>query len=256
MDLRLTFNEVPSDYDKWRPTYVPELYEDILAYINITPESRLLEVGIGTGQATLPFLKMGCHVTAVELGGDLAAFTKNKFSAYENLEIFNTAFEDFACSDNSFDLAYSASAFHWIPEEMGYSKIFRLLKSGGVFARFANHPYRENSPMHRAIQGVYEKYFPVPNFPPQRYNAEMAEQNASIGIKYGFSDIQSRVYHRMRMFNAEDYAVLMGTMSDHRALGTERLAALQSDIETAINSFGGMIEIQDTLDLQLMRKVK
>lgn len=38
---------------------------------------------------------------------------------------------------------YSATAFHWIPEEIGYSKVFSILKSGGVFARFANHPFKD-----------------------------------------------------------------------------------------------------------------
>ena len=26
---------------------------------------------------------------------------------------------------------------------IGYSKVYDMLKSGGVFARFANHPYRD-----------------------------------------------------------------------------------------------------------------
>lgn len=54
---------------------------------------------------------------------------------YKGLEwTFNTV---------SSDLVYSATAFHWIPEEIGYSKVFSILKSGGVFARFANHPFKD-----------------------------------------------------------------------------------------------------------------
>jgi 16S rRNA A1518/A1519 N6-dimethyltransferase RsmA/KsgA/DIM1 with predicted DNA glycosylase/AP lyase activity len=33
-----------------------------------------MEVGIDTGQATVPFLETGCEVTAIELGRDLAEF--------------------------------------------------------------------------------------------------------------------------------------------------------------------------------------
>ena len=32
MDLRLKFNEDESNYDKWRPNYVPELYNEIIRY--------------------------------------------------------------------------------------------------------------------------------------------------------------------------------------------------------------------------------
>lgn len=56
-----TFNQVAEMYDKWRPAYVPELYEDIFAYKSIDKASHVLEIGIGTGQATLPFLNTGCH---------------------------------------------------------------------------------------------------------------------------------------------------------------------------------------------------
>lgn len=55
------------------------------------------------------------------------------------------------------NLVYSASAFHWVPENIGYPKVFSMLKSGGVFARFANHPYRakDNLPLSEEIDRIY-----------------------------------------------------------------------------------------------------
>ena len=38
----------------------------------IDNRSELIEVGIGGGQATLPFLKKNCRVTAIEYGKNLA----------------------------------------------------------------------------------------------------------------------------------------------------------------------------------------
>lgn len=52
--LETTFNSVYSKYDRWRLTYVKELYDDIFDVKEINPSSNVLEVGIGTGQATLP----------------------------------------------------------------------------------------------------------------------------------------------------------------------------------------------------------
>lgn len=255
MDLRLKFNEVPSVYDKWRPTYVPELYTDINNYSGINPDSYLLEVGIGTGQATLPFLHMNCHITAVELGDDLASYTKEKFNKYKNFEIKNMAFENFECPDNSLDMIYSASAFHWIPEEIGYPKVYRLLKSGGTFARFANHPHKDksNEPLHIAIQKVYAVYMPDSALG-QEYSEEMASGRADVISGYGFIDISYKLYHRIRTFDAENYVTLISTYSDHRALGEEKLTLMQNEIKDVINSFGGKINIYDTIDLQLARK--
>ena len=41
---------------------------DIIADSKADKNSRGLETGIGTGQAALPFLNLGCSITAVELG--------------------------------------------------------------------------------------------------------------------------------------------------------------------------------------------
>ena len=257
MDLRLTFNEVPAVYDRWRPTYVPELYADIFKYAGIDHESRALEVGIGTGQATLPFLKAVCHVTAIELGGELAAFSRRKFADYHNVDVINIAFEDYESPDNAFDIVYSASAFHWIPDEVGYPKVYRLLKSGGTFARFANHPFKDegHESLHLAIQALYEQYMPH-LFPkqPMRYGEKRAKERSDIGEKYGFTDMDIKLYHRVRTFDAEGYASLIKTYSDHRAVGPEALNSFSKRIKEVINDFGGTIDIHDTMDLQLAKR--
>ncbi|MDE6635177.1 MAG: class I SAM-dependent methyltransferase, partial [Lachnospiraceae bacterium] len=64
--LEWTFDTVAGQYEKLRPEYVPELYEDIFKYKQIDKTCHAIEVGIGGGQATLPILKTGCKVTAVE----------------------------------------------------------------------------------------------------------------------------------------------------------------------------------------------
>lgn len=154
------FNEVVELYDKMRPGYVEELYQDIFEYAKINKHSKVLEVGVGTGQATLPFLEKGCSLVAVELGDNLANFTAQKFKNYDNLTVENVAFQNYNATAESFDLVYSASAFHWIGEEPGYTKAHTLLKSGGVFARFANHPFKdkEKEALDVAIQKLYSVY--------------------------------------------------------------------------------------------------
>jgi len=68
MDKRYIFNEDPNNYDRYRPTYCKELFDDIIKYSELNEQKKAIEVGIGTGQATKPFLMTGCDVTAIELG--------------------------------------------------------------------------------------------------------------------------------------------------------------------------------------------
>lgn len=253
--LEMTFNSVYSEYDKWRPTYVKELYDDIFTKREISQLSNVLEIGIGTGQATLSILEKGCSLTAIELGDRLAEYTRQKFSNYEKFIIKNMAFQDFECPYGSFDLIYSASAFHWIPEEIGYTKVFEMLKSGGVFARFANHPYKdkEKEALHVAIQKVYAKYMPGSSMGAE-YSEEDAKNLADISKKYGFTDVSYKLYHRTRTFNAKEYISLLGTYSDHIAIEEQKRLKFFDEIQNIIEDYGNQITLYDTIDLQLARK--
>lgn len=126
MGLEWIFNTEAKLYERMRPGYPAELYKKIFEYININEESNVLEIGIGGGQATLPVLKTGCKLTAVEYGENFAEVCRQKFSDYPKFSAVVGKFEDFAGKENSYDLIYSASAFHWIPEEIGYPKVFSL----------------------------------------------------------------------------------------------------------------------------------
>lgn len=257
-----TFNTVANSYEKIRPGYPDELYRTVFDYCPIGNGSQAVEIGIGGGQATLPVLKTGCAVTAVEYGDELAQICSEKFKNFPGFCVITGKFEDVSLPDDSFDLVYSASAFHWIPEEIGYSKVFRILKSGGAFARCANHPYRakDNPDLFEAINGVYAKYYYTyykdkkqPEKYPE-YREEQAAERAKIAEKYGFTDTQYALFHRVRTLTANEYRTLIGTYSDHIAMEETIREKFFDGIEEVINRHGGLISVYDTLDLELARK--
>lgn len=258
--LGWTFNTVASAYEKLRPGYVQELYNSIFRYIPLSAASRAAEVGIGGGQATLPILQTGCKLTAVDSGANFTELCREKFREYPNFSAVTGKFEDVLFEENTFDLVFSASAFHWIPEETGYSKVFRMLKSGGAFARFANHPYRDkgNPALTEAIDKLYrEYYYPFHKRPlddRHEYDENDARERAAIAAKYGFTDIKYALFHRTRTFTPQEYVALLGTYSDHIAIDEPIRNAFFERIAEAIEIHGGSITIYDTLDLQLARK--
>jgi SAM-dependent methyltransferase len=78
--LRTTFDQVPELYDHARPTYPPQVFADLSALAELPAKARLVEIGCGTGQATLPLAERGFAITCVELGGQLAAFAQRKLT--------------------------------------------------------------------------------------------------------------------------------------------------------------------------------
>ena len=255
MDIRLTFNEDAENYDRWRPHYCKELFQDIMAYSQIGQGGQVLEIGIGTGQATRPFLEAGCELTAIELGKDLADYSELKFREYNNFAVHHTSFEEFTGPEDSADLIYSATAFHWIPEQIGYPKVSRLLRNDGALALFWNRPFaaRENDELHQNIQRIYQKYRPstakIIEHDTERYNA--ISQNLHT---HGFRDIQFKLYHLTRTFSSADYISLLNTYSDHRSMTSAAREQLEDEIQAAIMQFGDVLHIYDTIDLHLARK--
>lgn len=49
-----------------RPGYPPQLFADLAQLAHIGPGSRVLEIGCGTGQATVPLAERGGEIVAVE----------------------------------------------------------------------------------------------------------------------------------------------------------------------------------------------
>lgn len=257
--LKRTFDTVADAYEKFRPGYVDELYKTVFEYKSIDNSDRVVEIGIGGGQATLPFLKTGCSLIAVDCGENFCKICREKFKEYPNFSAVTENFEDISLN-GEYDLIYSASAFHWIDEEIGYKKVYDMLKKGGVFARFANHPYRDkgNPALSEEIDEVYAqyyyKYYNKEPEKPTEYSEEQARKRALIAEKYGFSDIKYKLFYRTRTFTAKEYVMLIGTYSDHTAIEENVRTEFFSKIEDAINRHSGMIKIYDTTDLQLARK--
>ncbi len=258
--LEWTFDTVAARYEKFRPGYTADLYRSLFDYINIDSSSNVVEVGIGGGQATLPILEKGCTLTAVEYGENFSRLCEEKFKEYGNFSVITEKFENASFADSQYDLVYSASAFHWIQENIGYSKVYAMLKSGGAFARFANHPYRDkgNPVLSEEIDKLYSayycKYYGKDMESEKEYSEEQAIQRAQIAAKYGFVDIRHAMFYRTRTFSAKEYVELLGTYSDHIAIEEKIRMEFFSKIEEAINKFSGSFTIYDTIDLQLARK--
>lgn len=250
-----TFDNAANDYDRVRPDYVDDIYHRIFRYQPVTAESSVLEIGMGSGRASGPFLGTGCTLTGLEPGEHLAAIAAARHQNYPKLTIHTETFQDYECPEECYDLIYAATAFHWIPEEYGYSKVFRLLKKGGAFARFAYHagPDLSRPALAADIQKVYDLYMPQSSAPGM-FGAENAAALAQLAEKYGFHDTTWHLCHTTKDFTTEEYRMLLGTYSTHMRLPEPSRKQLFDGICQTIERHGGIITIHYVMDLELARK--
>jgi ubiquinone/menaquinone biosynthesis C-methylase UbiE len=265
---RVHFDEIVEEYDKIRSEYPAELFKDIISYSGTGTNKKALEIGAGTGKATKPFLDAGYNVTAVELSENMARFLQKKFNEYDKFNVIKADFESVSPEDNSYDLIYSATAFHWVNPRLGCPKAFRLLKNGGVFALFRyNMIPPVNEVLFDEIQNVYEKHyysFYTSNKRPVRISRDDSWKPAELlhrfGFEsledYGFGDIAMKLYDAVRIYSTDDFISLRDTMSDHRALPEANRTALYAGFREVLKKYGGQYKEEYIFQLYMGRKQK
>ncbi|MDR2559083.1 MAG: class I SAM-dependent methyltransferase, partial [Oscillospiraceae bacterium] len=125
-DKRTHFDEIVDSYDRERPDYPRELFNDIIEYSGAGENKKALEIGAGTGKSTTPFLDAGYNVTAVEPGENMAEFLRNKFKGNNNFNVTVSDFESASLEEENYNLVYAATAFHWVEPQIGCPKVFRI----------------------------------------------------------------------------------------------------------------------------------
>lgn len=235
--------------------YMTELYEDIFSRIPLDCTKKALEIGIGMGQATKPILDTGCSVLAVEQDEKMAAICEEAFADAPAFSVVRSKFEDFEGEAESFDLIYSASAFHEVDQAAGYTKAFALLKSGGIFARFSNHTMREiaRPSVSAALQKLYSIYLPRTGTP-RPYKEAQAQKRAELALKYGFTDVSAKRYYRTRTYTADEFLAYLATDADHLTLSETKRAAFFNEIRKTLLRYGDKVTLYDTVDLQIAKK--
>jgi tRNA1(Val) A37 N6-methylase TrmN6 len=91
-----SFDAAARLYDKFRPGYPEPLFDDLVQLSGIPAGGRILEIGPGTGQATLPLAGRGFSILGLELGASMARLCRKNLRGFPNVEILTTSFEDWA----------------------------------------------------------------------------------------------------------------------------------------------------------------
>ena len=260
MKPRLIHDQVAQRYDRARPGYPAALFDDIIAYAGLAANARILEVGCGTGQATLPLARRGFALDCIEPGAQMIAIARANLADFPAVTLTCADFERFRAAPASYDLLLSATAFHWIDPEVRFRKAHELLKPGGTLALFWHRPVQTEASGEyvAAVQPVYMRIAPeltdgyeVPPAPDQA----TTEFEALIPASGCFTDLEIRKHYAVTTYSAGEYVSLLATFSDHQLLESSRRHRLLSAIETLIAAeFAGTVVRETVALLYLARR--
>lgn len=239
-ERRLSFGGVAELYDRTRPSYPEELVDDVLAAAGTGPA---LEVGAGTGKATVMFARRGVAITAVEPSAEMAAVLRRNCP---QVDVHEADFERFEAATDRFSLIYSAQAWHWVAPEIRYPKAHALLRRGGLLAAFWNRVDWEACPLREELQAAYAR---AGREAPERGDP-MHPSSQSAGVldgawpkevaaATGFERPEVRAYPWQQAYTSAEYVAVLSTHSVQAVLDPTEREALLIEVRRAIDAGGG-----------------
>jgi SAM-dependent methyltransferase len=235
----LTFDEVAELYDRARPYYREELFDDLFRLAGVAPATaRILEIGTGTGRATEPLARRGCEVVGVELGPNLARIAREKLGQFPRVTIVNANFENWVDPlARPFDIVFAATSWHWIDPMTRYQKAAQALRLGGTLAfTTGTHAFPHDvDPFFLEIQAAYTAIgMPWPGDWPPPPPDQVADWRTEVEASGLFEDVRTQRYLWTEQYDADSHIALMQTASDHRLLEAEKKERLFAEMRRLI----------------------
>ena len=153
----------------------------------------------------------------------------------------------------SFDIGFSAAAFHWLDEDFALRKVARLLRPGGWWAMVWN-VFGDSSPFHDATKSLLDG----PSSP-SAGNGEIPfalDSEARLGAlaqSGAFEDVEHRASHWSIVLDADQTVALYATYSNVN-IRPDRERVLAQLHRIALDEFDGRVTRNMVTSLYVARR--
>ena len=131
VDNKEHFTGKADKYSKFRPSYPKELLDYLYYEVGFRADSKIADIGAGTGIFSRLLLERGSRVIAVEPNDDMRRFAEADFAEFESFTAVKAPAENTGLPAASVDFITTAQAFHWFDTELFREECRRILKPGG-----------------------------------------------------------------------------------------------------------------------------
>jgi SAM-dependent methyltransferase len=252
---RTVFGEVAELYDAVRPGYTGAVVDEVLAYAALG-DRPAVEIGAGTGKASVPFAARGLQLVCVEPDPRMSAVLSRNTAAYARVRVEVSTFEHWRPPE-PFGLLYAAACWHWLDPARRWDLVHAALVPGGTFAVLGN-PH-----------GLHDR----------ELSAELAEIDARAGIAQSvhqawdftgdtpdgpywpekecradgrFGDLRSIRLRWQQHYPAARYLDYLTSFSAYRILPAGTRERALSEIAAVVEARGG-VEVERLNDVFLAR---
>jgi SAM-dependent methyltransferase len=233
-----SFDANPRQYWESRPHYPEELIDDLVCLSGIPPHGRVLEIGPGPGEATLPMARRGFRILGLELSPRMARLCRKNLAQFPDVAVRATSFEDWPLERAAFDLVLAASSFHWLKPGPGFAKSAAALKPNGYIALVWNFRESPDDELHRDLFGLY-RALGLRDQRAREPEERTERQRKAIERSGRFGPVTIWRYPVKQPYTATEYINLMRTMSDHAIMEPATRRWLFAGIRQVFRRHGG-----------------
>jgi SAM-dependent methyltransferase len=132
------FSDRAAVYTRGRPTYPDAIVAHLRAAGALPERGVVIDLGVGTGLSSEPFLRAGCSVIGVEPNGPMRAVGDERLAHHDRYRSVGGSAEDTTLASGCAHLVIAGQAFHWFDPARAGAEARRILVRGGWAALIWN----------------------------------------------------------------------------------------------------------------------
>ncbi len=140
------FSDRVDNYVRYRPGYPPEILQLLRECCGFTQESRIADLGFGTGIFTRMLLENGNTVFGIEPNQEMREAGEKLLEGFASFRSIGATAEQTTLEDHSVDFVTAAQAAHWFDREPTRREFSRILKPGGWVVLLWNERLTDSTP--------------------------------------------------------------------------------------------------------------
>jgi SAM-dependent methyltransferase len=221
-----------------------------------------LEIGAGTGKATVSLAARGLEVTCLEPDPRMAAVLRRNMRDFPQVSVRESALEDHAGPDGAFGLVLAAQSWHWLDPTRRLDLVRRALRSGGALALLWNSTLVTPGDLRDELLAVHAAHGAEEEgshtlrdpFPPPDDVWETTPPGRELTADRRFGDFRQQTVPVGYEFDTRRYLDYLDSLSRYRLLSAARRSALFADVARVADRHGGRFPVT-TYELLMLARV-